>query len=191
MKKATIWFRNLSRIVQVSVLSSVALGGLFITSAMSPTPNSTSTAQIKAEKESVITKVETETQPIEFGKTTIEDGSLAKGLTDIRTAGVNGAKTITHTITLTDGVETDRKTTESTTTEPITEVTALGTYVAPVVKPRASNCDSNYSGCVPIASDVDCAGGSGNGPAYTYGPIEVIGHDIYGLDRNDDGIACE
>jgi len=28
-----------------------------------------------------------------------------------------------------------------------------------------TNLDA-YSGCVPIASDVDCAGGSGNGPAY-------------------------
>ncbi len=54
-----------------------------------------------------------------------------------------------------------------------------------------SNCDPNYSGCVPIASDVDCAGGSGNGPAYVRGPINVIGSDIYGLDRNGDGVACE
>jgi hypothetical protein len=52
-------------------------------------------------------------------------------------------------------------------------------------------CDPNYSGCVPIASDVDCAGGSGNGPAYVKGPIRVIGTDIYGLDNDHDGIACE
>lgn len=54
-----------------------------------------------------------------------------------------------------------------------------------------SGCNSNYSGCVPNASDVDCAGGSGNGPEYVSGPIEVIGVDIYGLDRDGDGIACE
>lgn len=54
-----------------------------------------------------------------------------------------------------------------------------------------SDCDQNYSGCVPIASDVDCAGGSGNGPAYVRGPISVIGSDIYGLDRDGDGLACE
>lgn len=52
-------------------------------------------------------------------------------------------------------------------------------------------CDPNYSGCVPIASDVDCAGGSGNGPAYVSGPIRVTGIDIYGLDNDKDGIACE
>ncbi|MET0136527.1 MAG: hypothetical protein ABW215_23310 [Kibdelosporangium sp.] len=54
-----------------------------------------------------------------------------------------------------------------------------------------SKCDPNYTGCVPIASDVDCEGGSGNGPAYVRGPVEVIGKDIYGLDHNKDGIGCE
>lgn len=52
-------------------------------------------------------------------------------------------------------------------------------------------CDPNYSGCVPIASDVDCAGGRGDGPEYVKGPITVIGRDVYLLDRNKDGIACE
>ncbi|MCW3816310.1 hypothetical protein ONA91_17845 [Micromonospora sp. DR5-3] len=58
-------------------------------------------------------------------------------------------------------------------------------------KPTTSKCDPNYSGCVPIASDVDCAGGSGNGPAYVQGPVRVIGTDIYDLDRDGDGIACD
>lgn len=55
----------------------------------------------------------------------------------------------------------------------------------------AQGCDPNYDPCVPIASDVDCAGGSGNGPAYVQGPVRVIGSDIYGLDRDNDGIGCE
>jgi hypothetical protein len=65
---------------------------------------------------------------------------------------------------------------------------------APISRPTpqpSSNCDPNYSGCVPIASDVDCAGGSGNGPAYVAGPIQVLGSDIYDLDRDSDGVACE
>lgn len=53
-------------------------------------------------------------------------------------------------------------------------------------------CDPNYGGaCVPIASDVDCAGGKGNGPAYVSGPVEVIGTDIYNLDADGDGRGCE
>ena len=55
---------------------------------------------------------------------------------------------------------------------------------------QASGCDPNYTGCVPIDSDVDCAGGSGNGPSYT-GYVQVIGSDIYDLDRDGDGDACE
>lgn len=55
---------------------------------------------------------------------------------------------------------------------------------------RASNCNPNYSGCVPNASDVDCYGGRGNGPAYT-GATTVIGYDVYDLDRDGDGYACE
>ena len=53
-------------------------------------------------------------------------------------------------------------------------------------------CDPNYDGaCVPIASDVDCACGTGNGPAYVQGPVTVTGSDIYDLDRDGDGIACD
>ncbi|MFC4947019.1 hypothetical protein [Pseudonocardia sp. GCM10023141] len=61
----------------------------------------------------------------------------------------------------------------------------------PAAAPPASGCNSNYSGCVPIASDVDCQGGSGNGPAYVKGPVNVIGTDVYGLDSDNDGIGCE
>lgn len=66
----------------------------------------------------------------------------------------------------------------------------------PTAKPsktaEATSCDPNYSGaCVPIASDVDCARGSGNGPAYVRGPVYVIGSDIYDLDRDGDGVGCE
>lgn len=64
--------------------------------------------------------------------------------------------------------------------------------VQPAVPAAPSGCDPNYAGpCVPVASDVDCAGGSGNGPAYVRGPVTVVGSDIYGLDRDGDGVGCE
>ncbi len=63
---------------------------------------------------------------------------------------------------------------------------------APVPQQPGSSCDSNYSGaCVPIDSDVDCAGGSGNGPSYVSGSVTVVGNDIYGLDRDGNGTGCE
>jgi hypothetical protein len=57
----------------------------------------------------------------------------------------------------------------------------------------AGGCDPHYVSktCVPIAEDVDCTPGSGNGPAYVSGPFEYTGEDIYGLDRDHNGIACE
>jgi hypothetical protein len=43
-----------------------------------------------------------------------------------------------------------------------------------------------------MASDVDCAGGTGNGPAYVSGPVYILDSDPYGLDGSDhDGIGCE
>jgi hypothetical protein len=51
---------------------------------------------------------------------------------------------------------------------------------------RRPTVTRNYTGaCVPIASDVECAGGSGNGPEYVEGPVTVVGEDIYGLDTDD------
>src|SRR5690606_1979841 len=100
--------------------------------------------------------------------------------------GVEGIKTLTYEVTYTDGVETDRKlVSEIVTKEPVSEVIAVGTK-------ETQRCDPNYAGaCVPIASDVDCAGGSGDGPAYVRGPVRVIGKDIYRLDHDGDGIGCE
>ncbi|MBW4719070.1 hypothetical protein [Saccharothrix obliqua] len=64
---------------------------------------------------------------------------------------------------------------------------------APVEPPPVpqSPCHPNYGGCVPIASDVDCAGGKGNGPEYVQGPIDVLGPDVYDLDNDHNGVACE
>src|SRR4051812_33063510 len=51
-------------------------------------------------------------------------------------------------------------------------------------------CDPNYTPCVPIDSDVDCAGGRGNGPSYVMGPVHVVGVVVYGLDGDGDGVGC-
>lgn len=129
----------------------------------------------------------TETQEIPFSSTTVDDPSSPKGTRTVRTPGAAGVKTLTYEVTFVGGVQTDKRLiAEKVTKDPITEVTAVGT------KEAASNCDPNYSGaCVPVASDVDCAGGGGNGPAYVNGPVKVIGSDVYDLDRDGDGWGCE
>jgi len=77
---------------------------------------------------------------------------------------------------------------------------AVGKRAPRSVAPRAprpstaatEGCNRNYTPCVPDDPvDVDCAGGTGNGPSYVAGPVWVIGKDVYGLDADHDGIGCE
>ncbi|MBG6138912.1 G5 domain-containing protein [Longispora fulva] len=128
-----------------------------------------------------------EVEDIPFARTTVDDPSLDQGTTLVTVPGVKGKRTLTYAVTVAGGHELSRKLISDVVTTPaVAEVTAVGTRVA------AQRCDPNYSGaCVPIASDVDCAGGKGNGPAYVRGPVYVIGTDIYGLDGDHDGIGCE
>ena len=59
---------------------------------------------------------------------------------------------------------------------------------------EAGNLEGGYSAPSYASNtvvDYDCAGGSGNGPRYVQGPFILSGPDIYGLDADNDGIACE
>ncbi|MEU5783593.1 G5 domain-containing protein [Micromonospora lupini] len=145
----------------------------------SPTPSSAAPSPVVR-----VTTV-TERAAIRHGERTVKDASLAEGKRVVRTRGVDGVRTLTYRVTTTDGVQTGKKLVTSTVTKkPVTEVVAVGTK-------KKSNCDPNYSPCVPIASDVDCLPGSGNGPAYVRGTVKVIGDDIYDLDRDNDGYGCD
>jgi hypothetical protein len=152
----------------------------------------------------------TEEVPVAFEATTVDDPQLDQGATALVSAGVNGVKVITYRVTMVDGVEVSREVvSESVSVQPVNEVTAIGSKApapvavpapapapvpapVPLVQQGGGGCDPNYTGaCVPISSDVDCAGGSGNGPAYVQGPVQIVGSDIYDLDRDGDGIACD
>lgn len=151
---------------------------------------------------------------IPFTTTSVDDPALLAGVKTVRITGRNGVKTVTWLVRTRGGVEVGRSvSSEQVTTAAVDQVVAFGTAVpapppapkttappppksTPTAKtttpPSTGKCDPNYTGaCVPIASDVDCAGGSGNGPAYVQGPVQVVGRDIYGLDSNGDGIGCE
>lgn len=150
----------------------------------------------------------TEEVLVPFEVTTVDDPQLDQGVTALVTAGVNGVKVITYRVTLVDGVEVSREVVgEAMSVAPVAEVTAIDSKApvpvsvpapapapapVPLVQQGGGGCDPNYTGaCVPVASDVDCAGGSGNGPAYVQGPVTIVGSDVYDLDRDGDGIACD
>lgn len=156
-----------------------------------PTPTTVTTQKLVDEEEI-----------IGFAATQVDDPSSDAGTSAVTVVGVNGVKTKSYRVTYENGTETSRTLiSEAITRAPVDQVTAIGSYVAPapvvqaapvtLVPQAGGECDPNYSGCVPIDTDVDCAGGSGNGPSYADGPVEVIGTDIYDLDSNGDGFACE
>ena len=162
-----------------------------ITTTSAPAPASAPTsASASASASSAVpsaattTTITKKTVKIAYRTKRVDDDTLAEGKTRVRTKGVNGVKTITYEVTYSGGRPTTRRVVSTVVTKrPVTRVIAVGT--------KTSSCDPNYTPCVPIASDVDCAGGSGNGPAYVDGPIEIIGNDPYDLDRDGDGIACD
>jgi hypothetical protein len=151
-------------------------------SAIAPTP-----------KPDMTTREEVVTEVIPFERTSVEDASLPRGQQAVTAAGRDGERQLTYVITLQDGVEIRRElASEVVTRESFTEVTAIGTRDPPPPPPAAPACHASYTEvCVPIASDVDCAWGSGDGPAYLDGVARVVGPDVYDLDRNGDGWACE
>ena len=191
------------RPIMVGLLASVVLvlgvgcGSVDPTELTSSKSSATPTPKTTYKDEPVLTE-------LPFGAVTVDDPNSLVGTSTPTVAGAPGVQTTTYRVTYVDGVETAREVmSQVTTTAPIDAVTAIGSKPIPVAAPApvapapapvaaAGGCDPNYSGqCVPIASDVDCAGGSGNGPAYTAGPVRVVGSDIYDLDRDGDGIACD
>jgi hypothetical protein len=93
-------------------------------------------------------------QLIPFTSSTIQDPNLAKGVTQVTTTGVNGSETITYKDTYTNGKLTSQTQVGMPVinTQPINQVTSIGTYVAPAAPScytasQAAN-EIGQTGCV-------------------------------------------
>ena len=180
------WFKGLSILGKTLVVvtgSSVA-GAATMPSYFTTTNQDSGVQGQTIEKPSpkITTEETTETEPILYSKTSVETESLAKGTTKITTQGVNGTRTIKYKITFTDGVQTNKEQVDSqVTTQPVDEVTSIGTYVKQEV---SNSCDPNYSPCIPnVSYDLDC-------PDIGF-TVRVLGSDPHRLDRDNDGYGCE
>ena len=135
----------------------------------------------------VTTSTVTETVPIPYPVRSVDDPKMEQDARRVLTEGAPGVRTLTYRVTVTGGRQTAKELVRSIVTrKPVAMVVAVGAK-----KPEGSDdCNANYSGCVPVAVDVDCADG-GNGPVYQRQPVKVIGIDIYHLDLDGDGEACD
>lgn len=139
------------------------------------------------------------TKEIPFETDLVETSQLAAGQREVQQAGEEGVRVRVMRLSIRAGEVVDRELVRKfVVREPVDRVVLVGTRVDPEPAPEPESfsggggCDPNYSGsCVPVASDVDCAGGSGDGPEYADGPVRIVGSDIYDLDRDGDGIACD
>ena len=105
----------------------------------------------------VATDTLTKTETIKFETIKKETDKLYKGETEVETKGENGKKEYVYQITLTDGVETDRKLiSETVVKEPVDKVVLVGTKEKPKV--TTSSTPTSYKAVYQM-----------NASAYTFG----------------------
>jgi hypothetical protein len=175
--KAVQWFKGLSITKKVLlgfgtfvVLSAVSHGSqpanLNATNAGKATTSVNQVTQHPTQSKThipvVTTKTTTETQTIPFTSTSVQSSNLSKGTSRVTTPGVNGSETLTYTVTFTDGKQTDKKLTNTTVdSQPVTEVTTVGTYIAPPAPSCPNGTYVNTAGnvvCSPYAASSTPAG---------------------------------
>jgi hypothetical protein len=136
-------------------------------------------------------------QQIPFSSRIQKSAALKRGVRQVTQNGAAGVRLKVFRVTLKNGAVSSRKLMRTLVVRrPISRITMRGTRVDPPPPAPApalsARCDPNYSGaCVPVASDVDCGGGSGNGPAYVYSSVRIVGYDVYDLDADGDGYGCD
>ncbi|HUB93924.1 MAG TPA: G5 domain-containing protein [Verrucomicrobiae bacterium] len=152
--------------------------------------SSTTKPPAKPKAPTVTTKQETETQTVAYTTQNQNDSSLTKGQTKVAQQGQNGNETLMYKVTYTNGQQTS-KTLVSTavTTQPVTQIVDVGTYVAPTPAPTVTTTPTPTptpaptQSCYPLSSENTC-----------YEPGEYCrdsDHGTSGLAGDGESITCE
>jgi hypothetical protein len=148
------WLKGLGIFQYVLI---VIFGFAAISAAADAIPHSTNVSFVyKPRKDTAVVRTETETEtvPVPYGRTTVQDPTYQAGYSEVTQPGQDGIKAITYQLTYTDGVMTKKKEiSEVVTDPPIDEVTTTGTYTPPMPDPLAGNPDT--PDCV-VADDGTC-----------------------------------
>lgn len=174
--------------VIVSIWGEVVWLGRQTTTAVSTSAGPPTTATVSSEATRSQVSATSSSEPIRISTTTATAISTAATTTPVKTVPVPPPTLPpVHFPTTTSKPIVPPPPAPSVAPPPTTPRTTL-------TKPQPSgSCHPSYAGaCVPNdGRDVDCAGGSGNGPHYVSGPFQVVGPDVFDLDRDSDGKACE
>jgi hypothetical protein len=151
-----------SRLKKTVIISAVAVFGLAGIGAAQggsqpkPNPPKPTPPQVQSE----VTKTETTTETIPFETQNIDNSSLLSGILQTQTEGVDGVKTKTWSVTLKNGIETNRTLVkEETTTAPITKVVLHGTKAPQPVCPNGTYVNTDgITVCSPYSAPSAAAG---------------------------------
>lgn len=109
-----------------------------------------------------VTSEETEVTETPFTTTTVNDPNLEQGRQVVRQQGVNGSATKVFKVTKLEGIVLKRELLKESTEDSTDHIIAVGTKLKPrpvQAAPAApqSNCDPNYTPCVPnVPYDLNC-----------------------------------
>ncbi|MFC4244608.1 DUF3761 domain-containing protein [Gryllotalpicola reticulitermitis] len=128
-----------------------------------PTPTPTATPTPTPSPTPVITtELVSETSSIPFHSTTVTSATRAKGSSSVTTVGVSGVETKTYLVTYTNGAETGSTLKSDTVTrQPVTQVTTVGTYVAPAAPTCTNGTYVNSAGNTVCRPEVSSSAPSG------------------------------
>lgn len=177
MSRLKTWFKGLTttgKVTTVAVASILSLGTISAMAQSGSPSSSDATPAVSAPVSKPQPKVETKTvsitEPVAYTSSTASDPNLAQGTTQTQIAGVNGVRTLTYEVTLTDGVETARKEVSNVVTiQPVNEVIAHGTKAPTPSCPNGTYVNSaGNTVCRPYEASTAPAGATAQCEDGTY-----------------------